>query len=360
MSPASAMIRSARLWLKPRRPRRQPGRADQDLGGVDPAGEVEHGLGGVVAGDGVELAAQFLGEPAQFGELAERRGGQAVGPGDVHRQQLPAGQPGGDPGTAAQQGLALRPAGQGDHHAFPRGPVLGDAVLGPVALQPGVDLVGQPEQRQFAQRPQVAHPEVVGQGGVHLLGTVDVAVRHPAAQRLGRHVHQLDLLGRAHHLVRHRLALHDAGDGGHHVVQRLQVLDVHRRDHVDAGVQQFVDVLPALLVAGARDVGVGQFVDQRDLRVPGEDRVEVHLLQRRALVVEPPAGDDLEAVLQCGGMPATVGLAQADHHIGAAAGPAVALVEHGDGLAHPGRRPEIDPQPASSHGYILTARTGPG
>ena len=72
-----------------------------------------------------------------------------------------------------------------------------------VALQRLVDLVGGPEQGELAQRGEVADPEVVAQRGVDLLGGVDVAVRHPAPQRLGRHVDELDLVGRADHRVGH-------------------------------------------------------------------------------------------------------------------------------------------------------------
>ena len=118
-------------------------------------------------------------------------------------------------------------------------------------LQPLVDPVGEPEQGELPQRREVADPEVVRQGGVDLLGLVDVAVGHPAAQRLRRHVDQLDLLGAAHHLVGHRLALHHPGDRLDDVVERLEVLDVDRRDDVDPGIQQLVDVLPALLVAAS-------------------------------------------------------------------------------------------------------------
>ncbi len=48
------------------------------------------------------------------------------------------------------------------------------------------------------------------------------------------------------------------------VVERLEVLDVERRDHVDAGVEQLLDVLPALLVARSGRVGVGVLVDEHD------------------------------------------------------------------------------------------------
>ena len=74
-----------------------------------------------------------------------------------------------------------------------------------------------------------------------------------------------------------------------HVVERLQVLDVDRGDDVDAGVEQRVDVLPALLVPAAGDVGVRQLVDQGDRGSPGEHGVEVHLLERRAAVARARA-----------------------------------------------------------------------
>ena len=64
------------------------------------------------------------------------------------------------------------------------------------------------------------------------------------------------------------------------------MLDVDRRDHVDPGIEQLVDVLPALLVARARHVGVGELVDQRDGGVAGQHAVEVHLLEARATVLD--------------------------------------------------------------------------
>ena len=116
-------------------------------------------------------------------------------------------------------------------------------------LERVVDPVGGPQQRQLAQRVEVAGAEVVRQGGVDLLGRVDVAVGQAPPQRLGGHVLQLDLVGRADDGVRHGLALRYAGDLLDHVVDRLQVLDVDGGDDVDPGSQQLLDVLPALGVA---------------------------------------------------------------------------------------------------------------
>ena len=78
----------------------------------------------------------------------------------------------------------------------------------------------------------------------------------------------------------------------------LEVLDVHRRHDVDAGIADDLDVLPALVARRPRHVRVGELVDQRDRRLAREDRVGVHLLDDDAAVLDPAARHDLEAVEQ--------------------------------------------------------------
>ena len=96
--------------------------------------------------------------------------GEAVGPGDVHGEQVAAAGPGGDPRRAADERLALGATGERDDHPLPGLPGAGDVVLLAVLLEGVVDPVGGPEQRQLAQGVEVAGPEVVRQGGVDLLG----------------------------------------------------------------------------------------------------------------------------------------------------------------------------------------------
>jgi hypothetical protein len=215
-----------------------------------------------------------------------------------------------------------------------------------VGLQLVVDPAGHPQDGQLAQGAQVAGAEVVGQRGVDALGRVDVAVGHAAPQRLGSHVDQLDLLGGPHHLVGDRLARPHAGDALDHVGDRLEVLDVERGDHVDARVQQHLDVLEALGVAGAGDVGVGQLVHQRHLGPAGQHCVEVHLRQHRPPVLDHAAGHHRQVALLLGRLDPTVRLHEADHHVGAALPAAAPLVEHGEGLAHARSRAQVDAQAA--------------
>ena len=179
-----------------------------------------------------------------------------------------------------------------DQHALARLPRLGDVVALAVALEPLVDAVGEPQQRELAQRGEVARPEVVRERGVDAIRLVDVAVRHPAAQRFRRHVDELDLVGAAHDVVGDRLALLHAGDPLDHVVHRLEVLDVERRDHVDAGLEQLLDVLPALLVHRPRDVRVRELVDEHDVGPAGERPRSTSISSNSVPAVLEPAGGE--------------------------------------------------------------------
>lgn len=194
--------------------------AEHHLGGVDTPGEVQQRRRGVVAEDGVETPAEALHQgPLLDQGLWGARAGQAVRAGDVHGQQLTAGAARGDPGRAADQRRALRAAGQTHHDPLAGLPGALYPLLGTVGLQVLVDPVGRPEQRQLAQRGEVARSEVVGERGVDLLRRVHVAVREAAAQRLRRHVDQLDLVGAADHVVGQGLPLADPGDALDHVAE---------------------------------------------------------------------------------------------------------------------------------------------
>ena len=242
--------------------------ADQHLGGVDPAGEVQQAGGDVGGHDGVEGPAQPGGGGAQLLQLDGRDPGQPVAAGDVDRHPLPAGAARGDPGGAPQQRRRLLQPGHRHHHALAGGPGGVDPVGAAVAVEALVHPVGEPQQGELAQGREVALAEVVGERVLDLLRRVDVPVGHPLLQRLRAHVDELDG-GGPDHRVGDGLALPDAGDGLHHVVQRLQVLHVQGAHHVDAGGEEHLHVLPALGVRArvarrwsCRSVGVGQLVHE--------------------------------------------------------------------------------------------------
>ena len=148
-------------------------------------------------------------------------------------------------------------------------------------LHVGVDALGRLAQRELAQRDQVALPEEVLDGALGLRGQVDLALAQALEQLVGRQIDELDLVGRVEHRVGHGLAHDDAGDLRDDVVQALDVLDVERRVDVDPGVEQLLDVLPALRVPRACGVRVRELVDQEQARLAREGGVEVELLERR-------------------------------------------------------------------------------
>ena len=186
-----------------------------------------------------------------------------------------------------------------------------------------------------------------------MLRLVDVAVRHPPAQRVGGHVDQLDLVGGADHLVRDGLLLPDPGDPLDLVVERLEVLDVDGGDDVDAGGTELLDVLRALLVPAAGHVGVRELVDQHHGRVAGQHRVDVHLGEGGTAVGDLAPRHDLQSVDLRGRVLPVVGLDEPDDHVGAAGEPPVRLTERRVGLADPGRGAEVDGQAPSATVHVI-------
>jgi hypothetical protein len=129
-----------------------------------------------------------------------------------------------------------------------------------------------------------------------------------------------------------------------------ETLHIDGGDDVDAGGEEFIDVLPALGVApAAGHVAVRELVDDRHLRASEVDRAEVHLFELPALVGALSPLDDLQAVEHRLGARAPVALGEPHHHIGAPGGPAPCLVEHAVGLADARGRPEADLQSSASY-----------
>ncbi len=126
------------------------------------------------------------------------------------------------------------------------------------------------------------------------------------------------------------------GDLRHHIVEALDVLDVEGREDVDAVAQQLLDVEIALRMAAARNVGVGELVNQSELGAAREKGVKIHFLERAPLILEAAAGDDFETFDQRLGLLPPMGLDRADDHIDTALGARACLLQHLIGLAHAG------------------------
>jgi len=124
------------------------------------------------------------------------------------------------------------------------------------------------------------------------------------------------------------------------------MLDIQARHHVDARVQQFLHVLPALVVPATRHDGMGQLIHQDDLRTAGEHGRQVHLLERRPPVRHLPRRHHLQALRQGAGIRPAVRLSHPDHDITTQSGEPAALSQQGIRLARTRRSPQEQVQPA--------------
>ena len=253
-------------------PARAGGLADDDLGDVLGAGVGEHVLGDGVAAAGQRqgLAAEALGEAEGVGDAVARRLGQLGGA----RRLDGDGGPGGVQPVGEALGVADEAGGGGvladaDEDALAGGPGAGDGVGAHVGEELGVDALGGAAERELAQRGEVAGGEVVRERAARGLADVDLALLQALDQVVGGDVDDLDVVGAVDDRVGHRLADADAGDLGDDVVEALDVLDVDGGVDVDAGGEQLLDVEVALGVAAAGGVGVGELVDEGELRACG-------------------------------------------------------------------------------------------
>ena len=90
---------------------------------------------------------------------------------------------------------------------------------------------------------------------------------------------------------------------------------------------------------------MGQLVDEADRRPAGEDRVEVHLAEGDAPVLDLAGRDDRQVADLLGGLGPAVGLDDPDGDVDPLLPEPLPLAEHRVGLAHAGRRAEVDLEP---------------
>src|ERR1035437_3449251 len=124
------------------------------------------------------------------------------------------------------------------------------------------------------------------------------------------------------------------------------MLDIQARHHVDARVQQFLHVLPALVVPATGHDGMGQLIHQDDPRTAGEHGRQVHLLERRPAVRHLPRRHHLQALRQGAGIRPAVRLSHPDHDITTRGGEPPALSQQGIRLARTRRSAQEQVQPA--------------
>lgn len=134
----------------------------------------------------------------------------------------------------------------------------------------------------------------------------------------------------------------DPGDLRDDVRRALQVLDIEGGPHVDAGGEHLLDVLVALRMAAVGGVGGGEFVNDDELRLARQRRVDVEFLEHVPAIFDSVARQDFVALDQSGRFLPPVALGEADDDIDALQLQGAGLGEHGEGLGDAGRRAEED------------------
>ena len=208
-------------------------------------------------------------------------------------------------------------------------------------------------QRHLAQRGEIALAKKIIRGGRGAIPEIDLAIREPRPQLLRREIDQDDLVRHVEHRIRHRLAHHDAGDLLHRVAAAFDVLNIQRGEDVDAGLEQLDDILITFWVARTGSVCVRQFIDHREARMPEQDRVEIHLGERRAAVFQLRARRDRQAVDERFGFCSSVCFHNPNHDLAVVALLLPSRLQHGVSLADAGTHPEENLEPAASRGLLL-------
>jgi hypothetical protein len=93
------------------------------------------------------------------------------------------------------------------------------------------------------------------------------------------------------------------------------MLDVHRADNVDPGIEEFEDILITLLIPTPRDVGVGEFIDNRDLWPSCEHGLQIHFLYHDSAVLDSSARDTLKPFDKSGSIRATMSFDERQDHV---------------------------------------------
>src|SRR5205823_10395775 len=95
----------------------------------------------------------------------------------------------------------------------------------------------------------------------------------------------------------------------------LEMLDIHRRNHVNFGAENFLDVLIPLTMLAAGNIGVGQLIEKNYLRPAGNNRVDVHLFKNGSLIFDFPARNRFELIRQFGNSLSAMRFDNSDNHV---------------------------------------------
>ena len=295
----------------------RPRLAEHDLRDIFARRESQNFAWIVAALKAHRLAAQTLGQAEHFGEPVGALGVARLADG-LDRD--------GDP-VCVEAGCELARApddpfrhfvrANASEQALGRRPRTLDRLLAQIVDHLIVDAIGGAAQRQFAQRRQIAGGEEILRRPPRRLRHIDLAVVQALDELVGREIDQNDVGGLLQDPVGNGLAHGDAGDARHDVGETLEMLDVERRPDADARVEQLLNVLPALRMPAVRSVGVGELVDDDQLGLARERRVQIKFVERAAVVFDPAPRQDFEPFDERARLGAAMSLDEPDDDIDA-------------------------------------------
>ena len=137
------------------------------------------------------------------------------------------------------------------------------------------------------------------------------------------------------------------------------MLDIHRGKDIDPRREDIQNVLVALFMRTAGDIGVRQLIHHYPLRVTGDHGGGVHLFERRSPVLHRLAWDDFQIPDLCLSAFASVGHDEPDHDILAALTfTPVRLGQHFIGLAYSGGEAEKELEATPPRFTLFALDTG--
>ena len=108
---------------------------------------------------------------------------------------------------------------------------------------------------------------------------------------------------------------------------------------------QILDILEALLVPGAGDIGVRELIDDRDLGLARDDRVDIHLVLGGTAILDGAARNDLEVANFVHGLGAVVRFDETDDHVDPLGAQLMRLFQHLVCFPYPSGGANVDLQP---------------
>ncbi len=323
--------------LEPARPLRF---AHHDVRDVIGAGISEHILRDIIAAWKRDcLALQLLGKAQRIGDAVALDLGQmlALVQFDIERRPRRV-QPVGKPLRVTYKAGRARVLADANEQALARGPGAGDGMRAHMGEKLLVHPLRRTPKRKFAQRRQITGREIMVERALGLLRDVDLAFFQPLDQLVRRKVDDFDVVRLVEKGIRHGLADADAGDLRDDIVQAFDMLNVERGVNVDAGGEQLFHIEIALGMAAAWRVGVRKLVHERDLRVPLEEGIQVHLFKHMPVIVYLRPRNGLETFEQRLRFGPPMGFDHADRDVGALGLLALGRQQHLIGFADPRRR----------------------